>query len=58
MRTEAELRDIADRLLIRAQIRRRAKGRRSAEEGVPDRLAAQLEEAADAIAELLRRAKL
>lgn len=54
MRTTAEFKDLMDRLTIRARIRRQAKGRRSVEEGVPDRLAALLEEAADALDELLR----
>lgn len=40
-------------LRTRAQIRRNAKGRKSVEEGKPDRLADQLDEAANAIEILL-----
>jgi hypothetical protein len=42
---------IVEKLMIRAQIRRQAKGRKSVEEGQPDRLADLLEEAA---AEIIR----
>lgn len=45
--------DIIDRLRIRATIRRQAKGRKSVEEGKPDRLADLLDEAAKEI-EILR----
>lgn len=40
-----EFSDIVDRLTIRAAIRRQAKGRKSVEEGKPDRIADLLEEA-------------
>ena len=40
---------LVERLRIRATIRRHAVGRKSVEEGKPDRLADLLEEAADAI---------
>ena len=45
--------EIVKDLRTRAEIRRNAKGRKSVEEGKPDRLAAQLDEAADAIESLL-----
>lgn len=51
MRPYSEI--VAD-LRKRAEIRRNAKGRKSVEENQPDRLAAQLEEAADAIEHLLK----
>ena len=41
--------DIVDRLRIRADIRRHIKGRKSVEEGKPDRLADLLDEAANEI---------
>lgn len=47
---------LQERLRIRARIRRTAKGRKSAEEGRPDRLADLLDEAAARIDELERRA--
>ena len=40
---------LVDRLRIRATIRRHAVGRKSVEEGKPDRIADLLDEAADAI---------
>lgn len=43
---------IVEKLTIRAQIRRQAKGRKSVEEGQPDRLADLLEEAAAEIVRL------
>lgn len=43
---------LIEKLRIRAQIRRQAKGRKSVEEGAPDRLSALLEEAADRIESL------
>lgn len=46
-----EEQDITEKLLIRAQIRRQAKGRKSVEEGKPDRLSDLLEEAAAKIAD-------
>lgn len=49
--------DIVDRLRIRATIRRQAKGRKSVEEGKPDRLADLLDEAAKEI-ETLRIQKM
>ena len=42
------------RLLKRAEIRRQIQGRKSVEEGKPDRIADLLEEAADEIERLLR----
>lgn len=50
--TTAEVQDLVDRLLIRARIRRQAKGRKSVEEGKPDRISDLLEEAAEAIRRL------
>jgi hypothetical protein len=47
--------DIVERLRIRAAIRRRIPGRKSVQEGKPDRLADLLDEAADEI-ERLRQA--
>ena len=47
MRTTAEYQDIIDRLLIRSDIRSKIRPE-------PDRISAQLREAADAIDELLR----
>ena len=44
-----EEQDITEKLRIRAQIRRSAQGRKSVEEGKPDRLSFLLEEAADEI---------
>jgi hypothetical protein len=44
-----EEQDITEKLRIRANIRRNAKGRKSVEEGKPDRLAVLLDEAADKI---------
>lgn len=44
--------DIAYRLLKRAEIRRQIKGRKSVEEGKPDRIADLLEEAAKEIGNL------
>lgn len=44
--------EIISDLRKRAEIRRNAKGRKSVEEGQPDRLADQLEEAANAIEKL------
>ena len=44
--------DIVDRLRIRATIRRQANGRKSVEEGKPDRLADLLDEAAKEIEDL------
>jgi hypothetical protein len=44
--------DIVDRLRVRASIRRNAKGRKSTQEGRPDRLADLLEEAAQEIENL------
>jgi hypothetical protein len=41
--------DLVDRLRTRATIRRQAKGRKSVEEGKPDRLADLLDEAAKEI---------
>ena len=49
--------DIVDRLRIRATIRRQANGRKSVEEGKPDRLADLLDEAAKEI-ETLRIQKM
>ena len=43
---------LVEKLRIRAQIRRQAKGRKSVEEGAPDRLSALLEEAATEITQL------
>ena len=43
---------LIERLRIRAHIRRNAKGRKSVEEGKPDRLADLLEEAADELERL------
>ncbi len=43
---------LQERLRIRAHIRRNAKGRKSVEEGKPDRLADLLDEAADALDDL------
>jgi hypothetical protein len=43
---------LIEKLRIRAAIRRQAKGRKSVEEGKPDRLADLLEEAADRIEQL------
>lgn len=43
---------LVERLRIRAHIRRNAKGRKSVEEGKPDRLADLLEEAADELERL------
>lgn len=50
-----EFQDIVDRLTIRAAIRRQAKGRKSVEEGKPDRIADLLEEAAHEIKTLRNR---
>jgi chromosome segregation ATPase len=47
--------DVSDNLRKRAQIRRKAKSRKSVEEGKPDRLANQLDEAADEIDKLVTR---
>lgn len=44
--------DLVDRLRTRATIRRQAKGRKSVEEGKPDRLADLLDEAANEIEDL------
>jgi hypothetical protein len=44
-----EEQDITEKLRIRADIRRNAKGRKSVEEGKPDRLAVLLDEAANEI---------
>jgi hypothetical protein len=44
-----EEQDITEKLRIRADIRRTAKGRKSVEEGKPDRLADLLDEAASKI---------
>ena len=44
--------DIVYRLLKRAEIRRQIPGRKSVEEGTPDRIADILEEAANEIVEL------
>ncbi len=46
-----ELEALIQRLRIRAYIRRHAKGRKSVEEGKPDRLADLLEEAANKLEE-------
>ena len=43
--------DLIERLLKRAEIRRQAKGRKSVENGEPDRIADLLEEAASALIE-------
>jgi hypothetical protein len=43
---------LQERLRIRANIRRTAKGRKSVEEGKPDRLADLLDEAANALDDL------
>jgi len=52
MNDEIAKQDITERLRIRAEIRRQAKGRRSVEEGKPDRLADLLDEAAAIITSL------
>lgn len=46
---------LTDRLRIRAAIRRQAQGRKSVQEGAPDRLVLLLEEAADEIERLQER---
>jgi hypothetical protein len=50
--TQTEIQDLKDRLRIRANIRRNAQGRKSVQEGKPDRIADLLEEAANALDEL------
>ena len=44
--------DIVERLRIRAEIRRQIPGRKSVQEGLPDRIADLLEEAANYITDL------
>ena len=48
---------LVERLRIRAQIRRQAKGRKSVEEGKPDRISDLLEEAANTIEAMQREEK-
>lgn len=52
--TDILMQDIVERLRIRASIRRQIPGRKSVEEGKPDRIADLLEEAADEIERLRR----
>jgi chromosome segregation ATPase len=56
-RSLTDEKDLVFRLRKRAEIRRRIPGRKSVEEGTPDRIAAILEEAADELAHQRRQAE-
>jgi hypothetical protein len=57
MKTEAEIKDLIDRLHIRANIRRQIPNRKSVQENQPDRLADLLDEAGTTLTEVMELTK-